>query len=448
MTGTPRPAQNPRPVQRGAKSTSAKQWKREVGLAHAARTKLANGLREKQARGERVQPYIRQYLSAAAARFCGALAALRGEPDRQTAEALAATVNPWREGYRPIRWHKHAKKNGGYRPICALPPDLKAVHYVIAGALKAAFVPNNHVYGVTGRGRDEAARHLKEAQNAGRPYLAKLDIVDCFQSINPDSLYQLPLPKEVIRRALDTRHMMFEEWEPQTGTTTNQRLSGIPKHSHSESGPRGLLQGSPASNLILAWLLNDVPVPEGAMVLICTDNIAVAAADPTTRQAVIESLVAYFQRDCPAGPLNLCPAVYAGPGTEPLDFLSYAFDPDSPEISVADAALSKLEGRLDDLEDDDTLDDLTFALGTWQALRTFRSGFNAAADVEAHLQRCAILTGFWLVRRQNAFLSDLHAHVFDPPTTTEGAVIARLLHGFRLPKHRNNNCVNATKSAE
>lgn len=435
MTGTPRPAPNLRPVQRGAKSTSAKQWKREVGLAHAARTKLANGLLEKQARGERVQPYIRQYLSAAAARFCGALAALRGEPDRQTAEALAATVNPWREGYRPIRWHKHAKKSGGYRPICDLPPDLKAVHYVIAGALKAAFVPNNHIYGVTGRGRDEAARRLKEAQNAGQTYLAKLDIVDCFQSINPDSLYQLPLPKEVIRRALDTRHMMFEEWEPQKGTTANRRLSGIPMHSHSESGPRGLLQGSPASNLILAWLLNDVPMPEGAMVLTCTDNIAVAAADHTIRQAAIESLVAYFQRDCPAGPLNLCPAVCAGPGTEPLDFLSYAFDPDSREISVAEAALSKLEKRLADLEDDDTLDDLSFALGTWQALRSFRSGFSAAGDVDAHLDRCAKLTGFWLDGRQNAFLSDLHAHVFDPPTTTEGAVIARLISDCRKRIH-------------
>lgn len=43
MTGTPRPAPHLRPVQRGAKSTSAKQWKREVGLAHAQRTKLANG---------------------------------------------------------------------------------------------------------------------------------------------------------------------------------------------------------------------------------------------------------------------------------------------------------------------------------------------------------------------------------------------------------------------
>ena len=438
MTGTTRSAPEPHTVQRGAKSAAVKQWKREVGIAHAARTKLANRLREKQESGKRVQPYMRQYLSAAAARFCGALAALRGEPDRQTTEALAAIVNPWREGYRPIRWHKHAKKSGGYRPICALPPDLKAVHYVIAGALKAAFVPNNHIYGVTGRSRDEAARRLKEAQNAGLSYLAKLDIVDCFQSISPDSLYQLPLPKEVIRRALDTRHMMFEEWEPQKGTTANQRLSGIPTHSHSESGPRGLLQGSPASNLILAWLLNDVPIPEGAVVLICTDNIAVAAADHTTRQAAIESLVAYFQRDCPAGPLNLCPAVYAGPGTEPFDFLSYEFDPDQAGIGIAASALSKLEGRLADLEDDDTLDDLTFALATWQTLRSFRSGFSAAADVEAQLERCAKLAGFWLDGRQNAFLSDLHAHVFDPPTTTEGAVIARLLQGFRLPKHQNN----------
>lgn len=213
-------------------------------------------------------------------------------------------------------------------------------------------MPNDHIYGVTGRGRDEAARRLKAAQNAGLTHLAKLDIVACFQSINPDSLYQLPLPKEVTRRALATRNMTFVEWEPQIGTTASQRLSGIPMPLHSESGPRGLLQGSPVSNLILAWLLNDMPVPERAMVLICADNIAIAAADPTTRQAAIDTLVAYFERDCPAGPLNLCPAVYAGPGTEPLDFLSYEFDPDQSGISIAHAALSKLEGRLADLEAD------------------------------------------------------------------------------------------------
>lgn len=435
------------PVQRGAKFHDTECWRREVSAAHSARIKLVDGLRNKQAGGKRVQPYVRQYLKSPAARLCGALAALKGEPDRQTAEALSAIVNPWRGSYRPIRWYKHEKKRGGYRPICSLPNDLKAVHYIIAGVLKAIFAPSNHIYGVTGKGRDEAARRLKEAQNAGLVYLAKLDIVDCFQTINPDSLYQLPLPKEVIRRALDTRNMTFEEWEPQKGKTANQRLSGIPLYSHSESGPRGLLQGSPASNLILAWLLNDMPMPEGALVLICTDNLAVAAKDHTTRQTVIESLVAYFRRDCPAGPLNLCPAVYAGPETEPLDFLSYSFDPDSPGIGIAASALSRLEGQLADLEDDDTLHDLTFALATWQTLRSFRNGFRAAADVHAQLDRYAKLAGFWLDGRQNYLLSDLHAHVFDPPTTTEGAVIARLLRDFRLPNHRNNNCVNRIEAA-
>lgn len=443
MTNLPRP--NTRPVQRGAKSAAAQQWAREVGIAHAERVRLANILCRKHGAGSRVQrQFVRQYLAAPAVQLCGALAALRGEPDRNTAEALAAAVNPRREGYGPISWHKHEKTNGnGYRPICALPRDLKAVHYAIAGALKALFVPNDHIYGVTGRGRDEAARRLKEAQNVGLTHLAKLDIVDCFQSINPDSLYQLPLPKEVTRRALDTRNMTFAEWEPQIGTTTNRSLSGIPMPLHSESGPRGLLQGSPVSNLILAWLLNDMPVPEGAMVLICADNIAIAAADPTTRQAAIDTLVAYFERDCPAGPLNLCPAIYAGPGTDPLDFLSYEFDPDQSGISIAHAALSKLEGRLADLEadfEDGKLSDLTFALGLWQALRSFRYGFSAVTDMDAELAGYANLAGILLARSHSDFLCHLHAHWFDPPNTTEGAVISRLLHNFKLPKNRHNGC--------
>lgn len=436
MIDPPRPPETRVFVQPVSKQQAAKTWERAKGRAHAGRVEAVRQIITARETGKRLAPLVRQFLRGNAVRLSAVIRALPDDVDPQTAQQLEAITDPWKAAYERISWHQKRKATGGTRPVCVLPPDLKAVHYMIADALKAQFTARAHIYGVSGKSRDDAARDLKDAQNAGLKYLAKLDIVDCFQSINPDSLYQLPLPKEVIRRALDTRNMTFEEQEPRTETTINQPLSGIPMHSQSESGPRGLLQGSPASNIILAWFLNQIPSPEDVRVFIFADNIAVAARDPITCRETVESLVAYFVRDCPAGPLNLCPAVYAGPGNDPLDFLSYEFDADEQGIGVSSAALSRLEGRLAELDEDETLSDLSLALAIWQTMRNFWNGFAAVANLDERLRTYVDLSGLTINRRRNEFLSRLHSHVFDPPTTTEGAIIERLLRTAAVGRRR------------
>jgi hypothetical protein len=71
-------------------------------------------------------------------------------------------------------------------------------------------------------------------------------------------------------------------------------------------GPRGLLQGSPASNLILAWLLNDMPsvLPPDCALFLLTDNVLVAARTEEMCREMEQTLVRYFAEHR-AGPFVL-----------------------------------------------------------------------------------------------------------------------------------------------
>lgn len=436
MTIIPRAHVRTRPLQPVANCSPERQWNRAKNQARAGRIAKVERISEAAPNKKRVRSEVRRYLSSDDARLSAALRALGGEPVESAARELCANVNAWGRQYEPIPWYRKPKRNGGYRPLNILPPRLKAVHYMSADGLKAQFTPSAGMFGVAGTSRDGAARALNAAQNEGLTYLAKIDIIDCFQSISPESLYQLPLPKEVIRRALDTRNLMFRELCPRTDVGDSPRLYGPTVTPQSEGGPRGLMQGSPASNIILAWLLRGLPAPDDARVLIYTDNIAVAARDPDRCRAIVVSLVGSLH-DCPAGPLHLCDPVFASPGTDPLEFLSYEFDPERSGIGIATRALCRLESRLVALEEHETLSDLDYALETWRTLRGFRGGFSAVEDMGSALEFYVETAAINIELRGNDLLSHLHRHIFDPTTTIEGATIQRLLEGFRLPdRHR------------
>lgn len=148
-------------------------------------------------------------------------------------------------------------------------------------------------------------------------------------------------------------------------------------------------------------------------------------------------MVAYFSRDCPAGPLNLCRAIYAEPETDTLDFLSYEFDPNKKGIGIAAAALSRLEGRLADLDEDETLDDLSFAVAIWQVLLNFKNGFRAVENVDALLAPYADLAGLSIDRRRSEVLSQLHRQLFEADGTVVRDLIQRLVRSGRERTRRN-----------
>lgn len=425
MTDHSRAGTHAENVQRVANSDLA--WEREKSRAHSITARNLATLRDLHAGGGRVADNVRRILTHHDIRKSAALKALGENARRDRAIQLANDVNAWRTDYPAIHWYKQRKANGGYRPICQLPLELKAVHHLIADILETLFEPAPHMFGVNGKSRDAAAIALKAYEQEGYVYRAKLDVIDCFQSIDPERLIQFPfpLPKEVIRRALDTRQLAFREREPRSAMTADPLRSGYPMHDQRTSGPQGLVQGSPASNIILAWLFNQITLPGDVRLFIFADNLAVAAKDDTTCRAAVDMLIAYFLRDCPTGPLALCSPEFAGPGTEPFTFLSYEFDLAKDEIGISADALNKLEWRLSAIEEMEFSEDLHHAIALWQVLRSFRDGF-PAADTPRVLEPYVEMSAVRFDCLAEPYLADLHRHVFDPPTTAAGAIIKAL----------------------
>lgn len=419
ITARHRPRTTLQPV---APQEPARAWRRERDEAHRVFAERAQHLAEVSTSGRRSQPLARDFLRNPQVRLSAALRVLGDEPERAAAYALRQRISPWAEQWPAIPWFPKAKPNGSARPICDLPLELKAVHIMLAAAIAAQMRPTASLYGIRGYGRDDAARALKALQNAGFTSLAKVDIVDCFQSINPEALYQLPIPKEVIRTALDPRNLTFIRRRTPRGYS--EEYPSYDVRLHSPSGPRGLIQGSPVSNIILAWLLNGLPQSKGVAVLLCFDNIAVAARDNAGCRAMVDTLADYLGR-CPAGPLALCPAVYAD--NTPMEFLGYLFDPERLDVGVADGARGKFERRLGSAEEADIADPANFPLRTWHALRDFANGFPAVENLSDELAHYVATSQDVADASGSPLVQYLHQHILAPRGTPEGEVLHALL---------------------
>lgn len=426
------------PLHRVATRGPATEWRREQGQAHAAFHREAETLRRGIASGKRAMPLVRNFLRHPKVRLAAALRALGDCPDREAALSLRDRVDAWAVHEAPINWYPKKKSSGGFRPICTLPPELEAVHHMLAAAILAQLDPSPALYGIAGRSRDDAARRLKDAQNEGYVRLAKTDIVNCFQSISPVALYQLPLPKEVIRRARDTRYMRFSrtaetQMDGPTGNYPYQARGSYHDH-HNTSGPQGLMQGSPASPAILAWLLNGIPVGTDQIVILCFDNIVVAARDPDGCRAMVDTLADWLGR-CSAGPLALCSPTYAC--KEPLDFLGYRFDPGRSGIGLADGPLDGFEKRLNAAETQDREERCEFPLRIWSTITDFAHGFPAIASAERELER-HILSSEDNAQAGNwpDITVHLHRNLFAPRDSAEGHLIWLLLQEATRAKQR------------
>lgn len=439
MIPTPTMIQQPlmqQALQPVANPDHAKAWSQQQGNAHRVFHEMAARIRQRYEAGQRTGPEVRNFLRHPLVRLSAALRALGGAPDQRTALALRDRVNAWSTDFLAVRWRLETKPSGGLRVISDLPLELKAVHYMLSAALEAQFTPSAALYGVACASRDDAAIALKSLQNEGFNHLAKGDIRECFQSVAPDALYQLPLPKEVIRRTLDTRQLNFTE---RTEARTETAFAGFPcssysYHGHNPSEPQGLMQGSPASSIILAWLLNGIPTGTDQAVILCFDNVAVAAQDRERCRAMMDNLVEWFATRCPAGPLELCQIAYASPGDDPLEFLGYSFDPDRVEPGISQKSLKNLEVSLGEAEARDMDMSQLWPNGIWQALRDFRRGFPAATDDDLlqYVETSADIVN----RRGNPLVAHLHRHIFAPKGTAEGDALAALLDATPRPKKR------------
>lgn len=436
-----------------------KMWLSEQGRAHTKAVNMAIDVQNVARSGKRVAPAMRTALRHQHARLSAALTALGGLPCREEAMTLMGRVNAWKESYDAIHWHAKRKSSGGERYICRLPAELKAAHYLLKRPLEKLLSTEGNIYGVKGRSRDYLAREIKDLQNEGFINMAVTDIVDCYQSVDPDAIYQLPLPKEVIRRTLDLRNQTLVEdhqgAQPQARFhdivfpySTTQKARGPRLEAR---GPKGLMQGSPLSGVILAWLLNGIPSREEARVYLCFDNLIVLARSPSETRAMIATLAAHFEQ-CSAGPLALCDPEYFD--SKPADFLGYLFDPEQSVIGISFKERSKFLAKLNKAEADQaelyqevlerhqeqrassSLFDLHnpfrnhFPAEVWDILRSFRAGFPAASAEDPELQ-WLLENSRWLAERtKDGLTMFLHDHLFEDRNSEISQQIRAIIKHF------------------
>lgn len=409
-------------LQPGAIKAVARAWRREQGIAHRATAVFCKRLALASTASKAPQGLVRAFLRDPQVRLSAALSALGQDPDRSAAIALRNKINPWAPGEDVVTWYSKRKDNGSSRTICELPLVLSAIHFLLAKAIEAQLQPNAEIYAVKNKGRDEAAKELKALQNSGFIHLAKVDIVSCFQSINPDALYQLPLPKEVIKQSLDTRNLSFSRRERPSIFAGMHPRDYYARHN--PSAPQGLIQGSPVSGCILAWLLNNLPKTMDAHVLLYSDNFAVAARDPEITRATIIALTDYL-RQCPGGPLVLCPPVFAD--AEPMEFLGYLFDPTRSDIGLSERAYGKLEKRLGPEEEKFSMGQGKVPLAIWQVYRSFASGFAAIENMERELAGYLALTEESLAPLQSSIINTFHRSLFAPLESADRKMVDEFL---------------------
>lgn len=431
-----------------------RRWLWEQGQAHAKAVRLAQEVANASASGRRVSPKLRNAIRHPQAKLSASLKVIGSAQSRDAAKELARRISPWTESYEAIRWHAKEKSSGGERYICKLPAELKAVHYLLKRPLEKLLVPAPNIYGVKGRSRDDLALEIKELQNQGFNCIAVSDIVNCYQSIPPDTVYQLPLPKEVIRRTLDLRYQTLLEDE--RGGKSKSRPRNTILHDDTPQkarGPKGLMQGSPLSSLILAWVLNGIPSSHEARVFLCFDNLIVLARSPSETRATVKMLAAHFEQ-CPAGPLALCDATFSDEA--PAEFLGYLFDPERTgvgmEIESRNQFLENLmKAEAEQLAIYTEVSERHRALGStpllkghnpllnhfptevWRLLLSFRAGFPSLPDNAPELL-WLLENSRWLAERTKSGLTVyLHDHLFDSSDAEAARKIRGILSRGPLP---------------
>ena len=410
-----------------------KQWISEQGHAHTKAVNLASDVENTAKSVKRVAPVMRTALRHPQARLSAALKVLGGSPCREDAVALMGRINAWEESYDPILWHAKPKANSGERYICRLPNELKAVHYLLKRPLEKLLDTDPNIFGVKGHSRDDLAHEIKDLQNRGFNNIAVTDVVDCYQSVDPDAVYQLPLPKEVIHRTLDLRNQILVEDHHGAKLQARFHDTILPyDNTQKARGPRSLMQGSPLSGLILAWLLNGIPSREDARVYLCFDNLIVLARSPSETRAMVDTLAAHFEQ-CSAGPLALCDPIYAD--NLPIGFLGYLFDPEQLGVGIDMNNRNKFLKKLNNAEAKQArhyqeifdrhqaqrtsplLDAHNpyrnhFPAEVWDALLSFRAGFPAASPDDPELL-ALVENSRWLAEWTGDGMTELlHDHLF------------------------------------
>lgn len=168
--------------------------------------------------------FVREFVCAPEVHFSAA-SKVMGHLSEQTQSAvcsLAQEIRPWNKRSHQVEYFLKRKPNGDYRPICKLPKYLATQHKLIGHAIRAQMRPHPNLFGITppvsaelrytmpsNTGREGAIWAIQRLLRSSYLHVVEVDISDCFQCFNPEALYDLPLPDEVIRLVLELRNIEF-----------------------------------------------------------------------------------------------------------------------------------------------------------------------------------------------------------------------------------------------
>lgn len=253
-------------------------------------------------------------------------------PNTREWETEIAYFRPLEPLQHAVDWWRSPKSNGGYRLVCDLSAHMKAAHLMIADVIRAQMEVPCFVYNVKrsdycadGTGRNALVGKLLEKLRAGYSHYRVFDVRDCFNSINPEAIERLPLPWRIYENTLklnnlNLRHDIIREQRHSDDTTG----TGIIIGAGGASGPEGLLQGSPSSNVVLAYLLQDLPqpCPQDGCILLYGDDLIALSRTATIAERVDQIVTQFFEKPN-LGPLHLHRRA-AGHGGH-FEYLGYEF---------------------------------------------------------------------------------------------------------------------------
>ena len=374
----------PPPIDAVVATVAISEVERALAGSNRRRRAILGRLADAAAAGsvKRASEVTRQYFGSPDAKLIAARRVLGPHATLQSIQDLAPLVDCYAPNREPIAWYPEPKQSGGYRTVCILPPRLKAVHHLIKDVLAAQFEPPEHIYDWKRRGRDRYTTDVLGALEQGFRWVYVGDVQDCFPSVNPDALSFLPLPRRVIRYALDYRQLRYIPIN-RMGDDTTCWTSYRDNHHASASGPCGLIQGSATSNLILAWLLRDLSKILGSdcRVFVYVDNIILATRDEASCRRIVQTLTSHLQRPC-IGPLAL--KGHVQDAREGFEALGYAFWHNSLtgkwDVDFSGANTHKIFRRLSEALERDEEAGVLEPIELERAARQIITGFSAITD--------------------------------------------------------------------
>lgn len=169
--------------------------------------------------------------------------------DHERLKQLVDDLDPQTRCTAEVLYWTEAKPTAGERYLCSLPAQPHVGEMIAKDLVTAQLRPHPSVFDWLGRGRLRYANALARAIEQHGSFVVTMDIKSCHPSVDPDALYRTNLlPTELIRWSVDYRNLSFRCVDVKE--RFNDHCSVL-----KPTGPRGLLQGGPASSALLTALI-------------------------------------------------------------------------------------------------------------------------------------------------------------------------------------------------